>query len=338
MLQLKDLRIEKKNVNDLSLTFRQNELVNIICEDRFIRKALFDILSGIKQYQGGELLINGFSTKTFKKHQWDMYRKCCIGIAYIVDLDRTVLETVELGLAITNMPSLLKRKKAITLLNEVGLAQELYLNLSQISHEKQILVAICKAVISNPPIIIYGYQEATNDILKVLNELSDDKLVITFINESKRQSVDREIIVDESHVIYDSHPTFVQDKIKGTFKVQAPSLYFKTILHIIGHHIKKHPWISLLLFLNLCTTIVKPVFLFSSMLIWSFIIGIQQRKELLFLKQVGASFFDLNKLVYIEMLVFCFIPMILSKNTIFSLLFLMMSVVFNAILIYISVE
>ena len=113
MLQLKNISKEyqtgslvQKALDDVSLNLRDNEFVSILGPSGSGKSTLLNIVGGLDQYDEGDLLINGVSTKKYKDKDWDSYRNHTIGFvfqSYNLISHQSVLSNVELALTISGI-------------------------------------------------------------------------------------------------------------------------------------------------------------------------------------------------------------------------------------------
>ena len=129
MLQLKEIRKEYKTgdleqvaLNDVSLNLRDNEFVAILGPSGSGKTTLLNIIGGLDRYDGGDLIINGISTKQYTDRDWDSYRNHTIGFVFqsfnLIPL-QTVLSNVELALTISGVSGAERRRRAVEALNQV---------------------------------------------------------------------------------------------------------------------------------------------------------------------------------------------------------------------------
>ena len=60
-------------LNDINLNFRKNEFVAILGISGSGKTTCLNVIGGLDQYDSGDLIINGKSTKEFKDVDWDAY-------------------------------------------------------------------------------------------------------------------------------------------------------------------------------------------------------------------------------------------------------------------------
>ena len=82
MLQLKEIvksyttgEFTQVALNKVSLKFRKSEFVAILGPSGSGKTTCLNIIGGLDQYDQGDLIINGKSTKNFKDSDWDAYRE-----------------------------------------------------------------------------------------------------------------------------------------------------------------------------------------------------------------------------------------------------------------------
>lgn len=117
-----------KAVNDISLTFRDNEFVSILGPSGGGKTTLLNIIGGLDQYTSGDLIINGKSTKQYTDKDWDTYRNHRVGFvfqSYNLIMHQSVLRNVELALTLSGVSKEERRKRAAAALEKVGLKDQM---------------------------------------------------------------------------------------------------------------------------------------------------------------------------------------------------------------------
>lgn len=224
MLQLKNITkkyitgdSEVEALKGISLTFRNSEFVSILGQSGCGKTTMLNIIGGLDQYTSGDLVINGKSTKQFKDRDWDTYRNHSIGFVfqnYNLIPHQTVLSNVELALTLSGVSKAERRKRAIQVLSEVGLSDQLHKKPTQMSGGQMQRVAIARALINNPDILLADEPTGALDsatsvqIMELLKKISKDRLIImvTHNPELAQQYSTRIIRLLDGKVTDDSRP------------------------------------------------------------------------------------------------------------------------------------
>ena len=164
MIELKHLRksyrvgdFEQKALDDVSISFRDNEFVAVLGPSGSGKTTLLNILGGLDHADTGELIINGTSTKDYSSADWDTYRNHHIGFifqSYNLIPHQTVLSNVELALTLTGVSREERRARAMAELERVGLAEHANKKPSQLSGGQMQRVAIARALVNDPDIVL----------------------------------------------------------------------------------------------------------------------------------------------------------------------------------------
>ena len=164
MLELKNIKKDYETATDkvaalkgINLKFRKSEFVSILGQSGCGKTTLLNIIGGLDRYTTGDLVINGKSTKDFKDRDWDAYRNYSVGFifqSYNLISHQTVLSNVELALTISGVSKQERRKRAIKVLEDVGLKDQIHKKPNQLSGGQMQRVAIARALINDPDIIL----------------------------------------------------------------------------------------------------------------------------------------------------------------------------------------
>lgn len=176
-----------KALKGIDIEFRENEFVSILGPSGCGKTTMLNIIGGLDRYTDGDLVINGRSTKEFKDSDWDTYRNHSIGFvfqSYNLIPHQTVLSNVELALTLSGVSKAERRERAIKVLEQVGLKDQIHKKPNQMSGGQMQRVAIARALINDPDILLADEPTGALDsgtsvqIMEILKEISKDKLII----------------------------------------------------------------------------------------------------------------------------------------------------------------
>ena len=194
MLQLKNIKKNYesgeeivKALKGINIEFRESEFVAILGPSGCGKTTLLNIIGGLDHYTSGDLIIDGISTKKYKDRDWDTYRNHRIGFVfqnYNLITHQSVLSNVELALTLSGVDKKIRRKKAIEVLEKVGLKDQMYKKPNQMSGGQMQRVAIARALVNDPDILLADEPTGALDtktsiqIMEILKEISKDRLII----------------------------------------------------------------------------------------------------------------------------------------------------------------
>lgn len=194
MLQLKNIKKNYesgeeivKALKGINIEFRESEFVAILGPSGCGKTTLLNIIGGLDHYTSGDLIIDGISTKKYKDRDWDTYRNHRIGFVfqnYNLITHQSVLSNVELALTLSGVDKKTRRKKAIEVLEKVGLKDQMHKKPNQMSGGQMQRVAIARALVNDPDILLADEPTGALDtktsiqIMEILKEISKDRLII----------------------------------------------------------------------------------------------------------------------------------------------------------------
>lgn len=174
-------------LKDIDICFRRSEFVSILGPSGCGKTTLLNIIGGLDRYTSGDLIIDGVSTKEYKDKDWDNYRNHKVGFVfqnYNLIPHQTVLENVEIALTLSGIKKDERKRRAIEVLEKVGLKDKLKSKPNQLSGGQMQRVAIARALVNDPEIILADEPTGALDsktsvqIMEILKEISKDKLVV----------------------------------------------------------------------------------------------------------------------------------------------------------------
>ena len=220
MLQVKNLvKIYKpkkgvpvRALDNVSLTFPKTGMVFLLGKSGSGKSTLLNLLGGLDRYDGGDILIQGESTKRFRQSHFDSYRNTYVGFIF---QEYNILDEFSVGTNIALALQLQGQKADSQRVNEILREVDLdgYGNRkpNELSGGQKQRVAIARALVKNPKIIMAdeptGALDSTTgrQVLTTLKKLSRDKLVIVVSHDREfaEQYADRIIELADGRVIRD---------------------------------------------------------------------------------------------------------------------------------------
>ena len=235
----------QKALDDVSISFRENEFVAVLGPSGSGKTTLLNIVGGLDQYDSGDLVIDGVSTKEYKDRDWDIYRNNRIGFvfqSYNLIPHQTVLANVELALTLSGVGKSERRERAIDALERVGLGDHIHKKPNQLSGGQMQRVAVARALINDPEILLADEPTGALDtstsaqIMDLLKEIAKERLIImvTHNPELAEEYANRTINLRDGQVTHDSnpfHPTALTDGAEDK-PIRRTSMSFLTAISL----------------------------------------------------------------------------------------------------------
>ena len=185
--RLGDHEIDALGGIDLSL--RDSEFVSVLGPSGCGKTTLLNIIGGLDRYTQGEMTVNGVPTKHYADADWDSYRNKAVGFVFQTYNLIPVLsayENVSFVLSILNVPEREIKERTMMILQEVGLTGMEDRRPDRLSGGQQQRIAIARALVKNPKIVLADEPTANLDsktgeeILRLMQEMNR-KYHTTFI-------------------------------------------------------------------------------------------------------------------------------------------------------------
>ena len=255
MLELKNIKktyhvgdIETKALDGISVAFREKEFVAILGTSGSGKTTCLNIIGGLDRYDSGEMSIKGKKTSDFKDKDWDAYRNNSVGFvfqSYNLIMHLSIVANVELGMTLSGVSAEEKHRRALEVLEQVGLKDHLHKKPNQLSDGQMQRVAIARALANNPEILLCdeptGALDTTTSIqiMELIKEVAKDRLVVmvTHNPDLAEKYADRIIRFQDGKIISDSHPHQERPKPDG-FSLKKTSMSFWTALKLSFNNIR----------------------------------------------------------------------------------------------------
>jgi len=255
MLELKNIKksyfvgnIETRALDDISVAFREQEFVAILGPSGSGKTTCLNIIGGLDRYDSGELIIKGRKTSDFKDQDWDAYRNNSIGFVfqdYNLISHLSIVANVELGMTLSGVPAKKKHKRAVELLEQVGLKEHLHKKPNQLSGGQMQRVAIARALANDPEILLCDEPTGSLDtntsiqIMDLIKEVAQKCLVImvTHNAELAEKYADRIIRFQDGKIKSDSHP-YQEGPKPDRFVLKKTSMNFMAALKLSFNNLR----------------------------------------------------------------------------------------------------
>jgi len=178
----------------VNLELHIGEFVVITGESGSGKSTLLNVLSGLDTYEDGEMYINGEETSHYTEDNFLEYRRKYVSNIFqnfnLVN-SYTVYENIELALLMNGKNKKEIKKYVDSLIDKVGLKKYRNTVTSKLSGGQKQRVAIARALANDTPIIVADEptgsldSKSSSEILKLLHDISKDKLVIVVTHNKK---------------------------------------------------------------------------------------------------------------------------------------------------------
>jgi len=240
--------IETKALDGIHVAFRDKEFVAILGASGSGKTTCLNIIGGLDRYDSGEMIIKGKKTKDFEDKDWDAYRNNSIGFVfqnYNLITHLSIVANVELSMTLSGIPAVERRKRAIEVLENVGLREHLHKNPNQLSGGQMQRVAIARALVNNPEILLCDEPTGALDtvtsvqIMDIIKEISKDRLVImvTHNPDLAETYADRIIQFQDGNLLTDTNPHVELPK-EDAFNLKKTHMTFLTALKLSFNNIR----------------------------------------------------------------------------------------------------
>lgn len=240
--------IKRTVLKNIKINFRTSEFAAILGPSGSGKTTLLNIVGGLDDYTGGDLIINEKSTKKFRDKDWDAYRNHRIGFvfqSYNLIPHQTVLNNVKLALTLSGISKREAVRRAKKALKDVGLEEHIDKRPAQLSGGQMQRVAIARALVNNPDILLADEptgaldSETSVQIMDLLKEISKTKLVVmvTHNPELAEKYATRIITLKDGEITSDSNPYDGKEKTdldleKAAKKQKKTKMSFVTALSL----------------------------------------------------------------------------------------------------------
>jgi putative ABC transport system ATP-binding protein len=149
-------RVRVEALSGVDLEVEQGEMVAIMGQSGSGKTTLLNCLSGLDTIDEGDVFIRGENLRDLSDNERTTYRARHMGFIF-QDFNLlpvlSAVENVELPMLVTKVPSKQARKKALAMLDLVGLSQRAWHRPAELSGGQRQRVTIARALTNNPAIV-----------------------------------------------------------------------------------------------------------------------------------------------------------------------------------------
>jgi len=179
----------------VSVTVGEGEFVALLGTSGSGKSTLLNLIGGLDQPSGGEVVFDGRSLAPFTKREMALYRRRSVGMIFQnfnLITTMTAAENVELALAFGGLAGREREARARELLERVGLGERAAHRPSELSGGEQQRVAIARALANRPRVLLAdeptGNLDSTRarELLSLLGEMvADDRLTVLMVTHDR---------------------------------------------------------------------------------------------------------------------------------------------------------
>ena len=204
--------VETTALNRVSLEIKKGEFVAVMGPSGCGKSTLLNILGLLDNPTSGELYFNGIEVAGYTERKRTNLRKSNVGFVFqsfnLID-ELTVYENIELPLLYLKMSSTERKKKVEQVLERMQIAHRRKHFPQQLSGGQQQRVAICRAVVSNPRLILAdeptGNLDSANgeEVMNLLQQLNEEGTTIIMVTHSPSdaEKAGRIVHLFDGHVV-----------------------------------------------------------------------------------------------------------------------------------------
>ena len=227
-------------LNKINLVLPDKGFIAIYGASGCGKSTLLNVLGGLDTPTFGEMIVNHRTTANFSEHDWNAYRNQEVGFVfqnYYLLPHLTVFDNIAITLQMSKQTDDLK-EKIFNALKQVGLEKTAKRFPRQLSGGQQQRIAIARALVANPSIILADEPTGALDlksseiVMKNLKKVSEDHLVVMVTHNERlaKEYADRMIEISYGEISADTSPLKEEDVEVTKTPLRKVHLPFRTTL------------------------------------------------------------------------------------------------------------
>ena len=179
-------------INDVSIQFPETGLVTILGESGCGKTTLMNVIGGLDDFNSGSMEFDNLKINKYTSKKMDCIRNEKIGYIfqnYLLLHQRTVYDNLMILLNMYNISLEEKNERIEYVLEAVGMLKYKKKNVSELSGGQQQRIAIARALIKSPAVILADEptgnldEKNTIQIMNIIKKISKSTLVILVSHE-----------------------------------------------------------------------------------------------------------------------------------------------------------
>ncbi len=197
----------------VNLTIEKGKVISIVGASGAGKSTLLQIIGTLDKPDEGTLQLNNIDVLGLKDKNLSLFRNKNIGFVFQFHHllpEFTALENVCIPAFIHKTPKAEAEKRAIELLTSLGLSERLHHKPSELSGGEQQRVAVCRALINNPAVILADEPSGNLDsasakdlhelFFKLRAEFNQTFIIVTH-NEELANMADQKLVMKDGNIV-----------------------------------------------------------------------------------------------------------------------------------------
>ena len=246
MIEFKDVtKIYESNgtkaLDNVNIKIDDGEFVFVVGSSGAGKSTFLKLINAEEKPTEGEVIVNGYSSKTLKKRKVPYYRRT-MGIVFQdfrIIPKMTVYDNVAFAMRVIGAKEKDIRKRVPYILNLVGLSKKARSMPNELSGGEAQRVSLARALVNNPDLIIADEPtgnvdpEMSHEIVDLLTKINNNGttvVMVTHEHELVRSFQRRVIVIQNGEVVSDTpDPTYAQFKTEKTEEVTDMYYYEESV-------------------------------------------------------------------------------------------------------------
>lgn len=182
--------VEFTALKGINLNIENGEFTSIMGPSGSGKSTFMNILGCLDRMDSGKYLLNGKDVSGLSDRELAYIRNKEIGFvfqAFNLLPRMTILENVELPMTYAGVPKKIRREKALSALEKVGLLERIKHKPNEISGGQRQRVAIARAIVNSPSVIMADEptgnldSKSSEDVIKIFQQLNLEGATIIMV-------------------------------------------------------------------------------------------------------------------------------------------------------------